>query len=54
MQKLNSGHWTATISMPEELKDDVTEYVENNPEMNVSRLFREAVRKELQRREINE
>jgi len=40
--------------MHEELANQVTEAVENDPELAEAELFRRAVRRELQRREIDE
>jgi Arc/MetJ-type ribon-helix-helix transcriptional regulator len=46
------GRFELTAIMPEQLANQVKETVENDPEMNDSRLVREALRRELQRREF--
>jgi metal-responsive CopG/Arc/MetJ family transcriptional regulator len=55
MYKQNDGIFIANISIPnEELVEEIESVVEANDELNTSRFFREAAKRELQRREQNE
>jgi len=54
MHEMENGHYSATVSMSPELAMAISRTVKEHPELTQSRLFREAVRKELQRYEIND
>lgn len=47
MQQLDNGHFVSSVSLPEDLAEQIQERLEQDPELTESRFFREAARNRL-------